>query len=417
MSGESAFEKRHRKMVVPRGIALFGALLFIAFFVADRELISPSFPRDFVRISSRLDAWENRQEGFRLVLVSNDDRAQGFLEWGAQGLYGRVVEAKADGSARTFFLGDGGMNGIELTTAMRHGSIEVHYRPPVHPDTKGSGGLQEATVAGTRLKAADGLRILAAQYKKTQKDGRGISLRLQYLGAGQASQAHTFDEVLRRGESPYQMAAFRRAQQEEASLNVYQAPAELSQSQRTVQPEQSQRSVPPLEYEEIEYPVFISDDFVSVATQRYLFNGGAHGAASTDFDVIDRKTGVRLGLSDIFAGDDWKAGLVPLLKAELVRQHGFQNGQNEAGANTRDSGDPARAELKNQGQDDLRTLGLFEPDIWPSEDVFVCGSGIGFEYDRYQIAPWYMGEFILVLPWSEVKPYLSPALLSAGLFQ
>ncbi len=80
-----------------------------------------------------------------------------------------------------------------------------------------------------------------------------------------------------------------------------------------------------------------------------------------------------------------------------------------AGANTRDSGDPARAELKNQGQDDLRTLGLFEPDIWPSEDVFVCGSGIGFEYDRYQIAPWcIMGEFILVLPWSEVKPISQP---------
>ncbi len=171
MSGESAFEKRHRKMVVPRGIALFGALLFIAFFVADRELISPSFPRDFVRISSRLDAWENRQEGFRLVLVSNDDRAQGFLEWGAQGLYGRVVEAKADGSARTFFLGDGGMNGIELTTAMRHGSIEVHYRPPVHPDTKGSGGLQEATVAGTRLKAADGLRIWLRSTKRHKKTG------------------------------------------------------------------------------------------------------------------------------------------------------------------------------------------------------------------------------------------------------
>ncbi|HBK58063.1 MAG TPA: hypothetical protein DDZ37_01615 [Spirochaetaceae bacterium] len=81
------------------------------------------------------------------------------------------------------------------------------------------------------------------------------------------------------------------------------------------------------------------------------------------------------------------------------------------------AGGDADVSGNEQSSTDLRSLGLFEPDIVPSEDVFICGSGIGFEYDRYQIAPWYMGEFIIVLPWSELKPYLSSRMLSAGLFE
>lgn len=382
------FGNCHRPMAVLGKIVLLGMLSFL---IAGCEVVSPPFPKGFVRIPSKLDAWENQGEGFRLVLVSNNARVQGFFEWEAQGLYGRIVEAGADGNVRTLSLGDGGMDGLRLTAVVRGASVEVHYKPPA---------LKEVTVRGKGLKAAESLRILAAQYT-TQEGGHSTSLRLQYLGARQKTQVHVFDEVLRRGKSPYQMAAFRQAQQESAPLNVYQGSSG-----------QPQPSIPPLEYEEIEYPVFISDSVVSVATQHYLFNGGAHGAASTAFDVIDRKTGVRLGPGDIFSGDDWKTELSSLLKAELVRQSDFRGVRGKAVSGTGVSGGHTGAGGNAQAQIDLRTLGFFEPDIKPSENIFVCGSGIGFEYDRYQIAPWYMGEFILVLPWSAVKPYLNPALLS-----
>jgi hypothetical protein len=332
-----------------------------------------------------------------LIVVSAGDRTEGFLEWDAQGLYGRIVEAKSEGNARTFSLGDGGMNGVELNAVMRRGSIEVHYRPPVATGDGSAGERREVALVGTGLKSADGLRILTSRYEENQNSGQYLALRLQYLAAGRGSLARSLDEVLRRGKSPYQTASYRRSQQEEV-----------------VRPARAQGSITTLEYEEIEYPVFISDNFVSVATQRYLFNGGAHGAASTDFDVIERKTGRRLGLSDIFAGDEWRTGLSSLLKTELARQHGVQKGQ-VSGQDIKDSGRLASAEFENQRQTDLRTLGFFEPDIYPSEDVFLCESGIGFEYDRYQIAPWSMGEFILVLPWSEVEPYLNPSFLSSDM--
>lgn len=379
-------------------------LCALCLFASGCEAVSPPFPEGFVRLSSKLDAWENQGEGFRLIVVSNDDRAQGFLEWEAQGIYGRIVEAERKGGLWTLSLGDGGMNGVELTAVTRGSSIEVRYTPPVRAEAGGGGKPEEVRIRANRLQEAKGFQLLAARYT-TKEEGRSMSLRLQYFSARRNSQLHVFDEVLRRGKSPYQRAAFVRAQQEVASIEMHRS---LSG--------QSGRPALSLEYEEIQYPVFISDRFVSVATQYYLFDGGAHGAASTTFDVIDCRTGRRLGIGDVFAGNSWKTELSPLLKAELLRQRSFQDAQGKA-TPAAGSGDAAGAVVSARGSIDLRTLGLFEPDIAPSENIFLCRSGIGFEYDRYQIAPWYMGEFILVLPWRDLKPYLSSMLLSAGLFE
>jgi len=385
-------------------------LCVLSLFTSGCALVSSSFPKGFVQIPSKLEAWENPSEGFNLVIVSNNDRAQGFLEWETQGIYGRIVEAGKKGNVWTLSLGDGGMDGVELTAEMQGSSIEVRYSPR---DWTGSGGdREEVRIKATWVKAARSLQVLAAAYTTqqegytTQEEGRSMSLRLQYLSASQKSLRQVFDEVLRRSKSPYQRAAFVRAQQETISINVHQNSSEKSQH-------------PPLllEYEEIQYPVFISEHFVSVATQHYLFEGGAHGAASTSFDVIDLTAGRRLDIGDIFEGEGWKTGLSPLLKAELQRQRSFQDAQEKAVLGTGLAGGDADVSGNEQSSTDLRSLGLFEPDIVPSEDVFICGSGIGFEYDRYQIAPWYMGEFIIVLPWSELKPYLSSRMLSAGLFE
>ncbi len=376
-------------------------LCALCLFASGCEAIFPPFPKGFVRLSSKLDAWENQGEGFCLVIVSNEGRAQGFLEWEAQGIYGRIVEAGRKENLWTLSLGDGGMNGVELTAVMRGSSIEVHYNSPVRAET--GKGPEEVRIRANRLKEARDLQVLAARYT-TEEEDRSMSLRLQYLSARRKSQLHVFDEVLRRGKSPYQRAAFVRAQQEVASIEMHR---NLSG--------QSQRPPVPLEYEEIQYPVFISEHFVSVATQHYLFEGGAHGAASTSFDVIDRRTGQRLGIGDVFAGESWKIDIARLLKAELLRQRSFQDAQGKitpaAGAAGTDAADSARSPI------DLRALGFFESDVAPSENIFLCRRGIGFEYDRYQIAPWYMGEFILVLPWRELKPYLSSRLVAAGLFQ
>lgn len=409
MNERYALGHRHGPMAVLEKVIL---LCILSLFASGCALVSSSFPKGFVQIPSKLDAWENPSEGFNLVIVSNNDRAQGFLEWEAQGIYGRISEAGKKGNVWMLSLGDGGMDGVELTAEMQGSSVEVRYSPRDRTGIGDGGSKEEVRIKATRVKATRGLQVLAARYTTqqagytTQQEGRSMSLRLQYLSASQKSLRQLFDEVLRRRKSPYQRAAFVRAQQEMLSINLHQSASEKSQR-------------PPLllEYEEIQYPVFISEHFVSVATQHYLFEGGAHGAASTSFDVIDLTTGRRLDIGDIFEGEDWKTDLSPLLKAELLRQRSFQDAQEKAVLGTDLAGGDADVSGSEQSSTDLRSLGLFEPDIVPSEDVFICGSGIGFEYDRYQIAPWYMGEFIIVLPWSELKPYLSSRMLSAGLFE
>ncbi len=402
MNDRYALGHRHEPTAVLGKVIL---LCVLSLFASSCALVSSSFPKGFVRIPSKLNAWENPSEGFNLVIVSNNDRAQGFLEWEAQGVYGRIAKAEKKGNVWALSLGDGGMDGVELTAEMQGSSVEVRYSPRDRTGIEGGGSLEEVRIKATRVKATRGLQVLSAGYT-TQEEGRSMSLRLQYLSASQESLRQVFDEVLRRSKSPYQRAAFVRAQQETIFIDVHQNASE-----------KSQRPLVLLEYEEIQFPVFISERFVSVATQHYLFEGGAHGAASTSFDVIDLTTGRRLDFGDIFEGEGWKTGLSPLLKAELLRQRSFQDAQEKAVLGAGLAGGDADVSGSERSSTDLRSLGLFESDIVPSEDVFICGSGIGFEYDRYQIAPWYMGEFIIVLPWRELKPYLSSRMLSAGLFE
>ncbi|HOW11736.1 MAG TPA: hypothetical protein PLM39_03980, partial [Rectinema sp.] len=162
--------------------------------------------------------------------------------------------------------------------------------------------------------------------------------------------------------------------------------------------------LPPIEYYEIQYPIYISENIICVATQYYLFNGGAHGSASTDLDIIDRKTGKRLEVGDVLVGD-WKIALGPKLKAELLRQSRYWKASGSAAKVQND---------KNISIEDLRELGLFESDIYPSDKIFLCKTGIGFEYDQYELAPRYFGEFIILLPWDELKPFLNPAFFTDG---
>jgi hypothetical protein len=247
------------------------------------------------------------------------DRAQGFLEWGAQGLLRKSSGSEGRRSARTFFLGDGGMNGIELTTAMRHGSIEVHYRPPVHSRHQGlrrparSHGCRDAPEGG-RWAADPGCAV----QKDTKRRARhfapssvswcrpGISRRIRSMKCCGA------------GIRPTRWPPSGGAQQEEASLNVYQAPAELSQSQRTVQPEQSQRSVPPLEYEEIGISCFYFGRLCecrdpALSVQRRSARGRLDGFRRHRSKILECGSGSAIFLREMIG----KAGTCSsLLKAE-----------------------------------------------------------------------------------------------------
>jgi len=381
------------------GIAAVGILCLLALLAGCAS--SGSFPRGYRKLRADLQVWRNAAEGFSLTLITNPDRAQGFAEWGKLGIYGRVVGVTKSGDTMSISLGDGGMNGVELRITVRGNAIEARAALPRDAPAELQRQSSGASLVAERAAVPSAIRISAGALDEKQKSGRDVSIRLQYVTSTAAPERNVLDEALRRGKTVREAAIFRRAQQEESPVVIYQqsaleqspgSDAIPAQGSGSAQPQPSQTGSappqPPLVYEEVQYPVFLSWHYISVATQRYLFNGGAHGAASTDFDVIDLAKGARLGPDDILR-EGWRKALLPALSAELLRQGSY------AGANPKDG---------------LKALGLFEPALSAPDKVFVCMNGLGFEYDRYQIAPWAMGEYIIVLPWDQVAAYLKDAI-------
>jgi len=396
----------------PDSLLIFCLYACFVIFLTACSSDSQSFPEGFVQFYPKLEAWENRDEGFTLICVSSADGAQGFLEWEANGIYGRIVEAGASKDGRFYSIGDGGMNGLALEAKKNGKSLEISYEPMLQNAYVFQGGSNKHKISVDRSKAIEDLRLLAGLFEETQESGRKISMRLQYLVSRKAFEEKAFDDFLRRGNSPYKMAEFRRMRLEASPLAKYELPEDSGNSDSELPKDFSKEDsssrvqywLPPIEYYEIQYPIYISENIISVATQYYLFNGGAHGSASTDLDIIDRKTGRRLEVGDIFL-EDWRSGLGPKLKAELLRQSRYW----------KDSGSSAKVQNeKNSSIEDLRELGFFESDIYPSDKIFLCKTGIGFEYDQYELAPRYFGEFIILLPWDELKPFLNPAFFTDG---
>jgi len=362
-------------------------IIGIAFF-----MILPSLPRDFQKVASELQIWENPTEGFTLSLVTSPDRVQGYLEWGRLNLYGRVVEAKRTGDTMKIVLGDGGFNDLEFDAKVLKNSMQVQFLTPSRLVEKNNDEPRQEILIANRTKKNAGLKIFSAQLNEKQDNGRDIAIRLQYVYAKNRVETRALDEVLRRGKSCSEMAEMRRKQQEDTPVVHY----ELDDTQKEQGP--SDFSQPPLIYEEIQYPVFVSERYLSIATQHYFFNGGAHGAASTDFDVIDRMTGIRLRPVEILK-DGWQNMIIPALKEELLRQGLYS-------AAAQDVSQMTVSVPKEDPLHGLKAIGLFDDSISAPEKIFLCATGIGFEYDRYQIAPWSMGEFIVVLPWDQARTYL-----------
>jgi hypothetical protein len=136
---------------------------------------------------------------------------------------------------------------------------------------------------------------------------------------------------------------------------------------------------------ERQYLVSVSDSLISVATERYVFDGGAHGMTTMLFDTIDAKNGDSLPSSEIFL-PGWEEKVGQKLGREALRVFAAEDRPSKGG--------------------NLKDFGLFEDKIKPSSGIFLCRSGVGFHYDRYELGPYSAGDFMFVLPWAELKGLL-----------
>ena len=125
-------------------------------------------------------------------------------------------------------------------------------------------------------------------------------------------------------------------------------------------------------------------------SERYVFNGGAHGNTTAVFDILDPERGTVLESDDIFV-EGWRDPVADKIHKEALRLLSSS----------------ATASINDIDQS-LVSYGFFEDRIPPASSVFLCKSGVGFHYDRYELAPYSAGDFTFILPWAELDGLLKP---------
>jgi hypothetical protein len=118
-----------------------------------------------------------------------------------------------------------------------------------------------------------------------------------------------------------------------------------------------------------------------ITRNKYAFTGGAHGAPSRQYHVIDLGELKALSLNDLFRTPE-SAELLTLIKEELRRY------------------------AKLEADQPLSEGIFFEDEPTPSYDFFISQEGISFHWNPYELAPYSEGHIEITLPWKTVRPLL-----------
>jgi len=126
--------------------------------------------------------------------------------------------------------------------------------------------------------------------------------------------------------------------------------------------------------------IFNARGLLSYQIRTESYTGGAHGNTNIDNAVLDMTTMSRVSLGDIFT-DGTLREVNELMRQTLVREYGCQT------------------------LDELADKGLFfaPAEIEATENFYVDGEGITWNFDPYDIAPYSMGEVQISLPWSQLS--------------
>jgi hypothetical protein len=129
--------------------------------------------------------------------------------------------------------------------------------------------------------------------------------------------------------------------------------------------------------------IYNSKGILTIENYSYGFTGGAHGMALSGFRVIDLENGRQLSLDDIFRAD-YQAELKEIINSAARKEYKLESGQS------------------------LLEAGFFSESIDPGTNFYVTGSGIGFYYNVYEVAPYAMGEVNLFVDFGELGHILAP---------
>jgi hypothetical protein len=135
----------------------------------------------------------------------------------------------------------------------------------------------------------------------------------------------------------------------------------------------------------------LSDKKIYVyGVERYVDMGGAHGLETRNFYNFDLKTGKLISENDIFVSN-FKSSLSDLIKKRIVEESHETNDTKET--------EPI--------------LNLEDTDFWtdsikPNGNFYITDESINYVFNPYEIAPYYMGQTEVTLPFNRLKNILKP---------
>ncbi|MDD4515692.1 DUF3298 and DUF4163 domain-containing protein [Massilibacteroides sp.] len=109
------------------------------------------------------------------------------------------------------------------------------------------------------------------------------------------------------------------------------------------------------------------------------FTGGAHGAHSTRYHVIDVRTGKIITEEDIFI-EDFQEQLAQILVDKIAENNEVQDAK------------------------ELENIGFFSVDeIFPNDNFYIDDTGITYGFNEYEIAAYVLGLIDVHIPYNEIS--------------
>lgn len=128
-----------------------------------------------------------------------------------------------------------------------------------------------------------------------------------------------------------------------------------------------------------------ADSIISIAFQSYQYTGGAHGISNTLLRVFDLRSHKVVGINDVFKSG-YGLTLRNVLEQALRKEYNI----------------PDNSPLN--GDNGI----LFDKHLALTKNFYITGKGIGFVYNPYEVAPYYVGQIELYVPFEKIKSIVQP---------
>jgi hypothetical protein len=134
----------------------------------------------------------------------------------------------------------------------------------------------------------------------------------------------------------------------------------------------------------------LSDKIIYVyGIERYVYMGGAHGLETRNFYNFDLKTGQLITEKDLFK-PNYESELAKLIKTRIVE---------ESKENVEKDSEPIT---------DLEETDFWTDSIKSNGNFYITDEGINYVFNPYEIAPYYMGQTEVTLPFDRLTSLLKP---------